>query len=566
MKEKFLVYVLLAVTMAAAAFAMWPSSNNDILGWDDNIYVTENPAIRDSSPSGIERIFTQTHYGLYKPVVILSFALNYRFSGLNPRPYHITNIVLHTVNTALVFWLIVLLAANVPAAAITALVFAVHPMHVESVAWVTERKDMLYSLFFLLSSILYLIYLKRKSPTAYIGSVLCFALSLTAKPMGITLPAVLFIYDYLLGRTFDKKLFLEKITYIAVTAVTGILSFLLLTKASQIAVSYTVTEKFFFVFYGLKFYVSRLFYPANLSALYPFPDRTLGHLPYDYYLAPVTVIGTALLLWKYFRHNRPVMGGLMFYIVTLAPVLQIVSFGPAVVADRYTYIPYIGLLLPISVYAARYGAKLLDERKLKIVLPLACAAALLLSVSIYASRKRCEMWKDNITLWYDAASKYPSIRTLIQLGGFFANDPGMRDEAEKTYKAAVQLAGTVRLDDPQIANVLESYCMLAVIEYGRGETKKAETTLSQITKLTPNCPTAWMSLGEIAVENKQYEKALVYYAKASASSAHASKAYSRMGNIYITLHNPQKAKEYFSRALELNPDNKQAKAALSRLS
>lgn len=278
---KFITKAILALAvMAGSFFAMWPAANNGFI-WDDVDYVAHNSAIRDLSPQGLKAIFTKPDFGLYKPVTMVSLALNYKFAGENPRPYHITNIVLHAVNAALVFALLGLLTGNYWVAVLCAALFGVHPMHAESVAWISERKDMLYALFFLAASLAYVRFARTASKAALTVSVLCFLLSLGAKPMGITLPAVVFVYDYLLGRQFNFRLLYEKIPYIVAAALFGTVSFFLLHSANQVHLCYTFTD----------------------------------------------------------------------------------TVGGVITADQYSYIPSLGLFLPLAFHAVRSIAKLRDINK-----------------------------------------------------------------------------------------------------------------------------------------------------------------------------------------------------------
>ncbi|MDD4004900.1 MAG: hypothetical protein PHW69_06815, partial [Elusimicrobiaceae bacterium] len=400
---------LLLAVMAAAAGALWPSVKNDFV-WDDAIYVSGNPLIRDLSPGGIKRIFAGTHYGLYKPASIVTLALNYRYCGLDPAPYRITNIALHAANAGLAFALILLLTQNTAAAFICALLFGVHPLRVESVAWVSERKDVLYALFFLLSSVFYAAYVKNRSRIRYIAALVCFGVSLTAKPMGITLPAVLFVYDYLLGRQFDKRLLPEKLPYILVAGAFGLWTYFLLGSANQFKSGYSLSDRIFFVFYGLKFYAVKLFYPVRLSAIYPFPARNGGALPLDYLLSPALVLGVLLLAVKRFHREKPLMAGLAFYIIAVAPALQFFPSGQAVTADRYSYIPSLGLFLPVAVYAERL-LRNLRARNIKFAVIAAACMAALAATLFFAARARCRVWHDNLALFSDAACKYPDIST-----------------------------------------------------------------------------------------------------------------------------------------------------------
>ncbi|MDD4005184.1 MAG: tetratricopeptide repeat protein [Elusimicrobiaceae bacterium] len=550
MRGYILKTVLTAVIMAVSAFAMWPSVNGGFVSDDPN-YVAGNPQIRDLSPLGIKNIFTRPHLGLYKPVTMLSLAVNYRFSGLDPRPYHITNVTLHALNAALVFAFILLLTQNGAAAFLCALLFGVHPLHVESVAWIAERKDMLYALFFLLSSILYAAYAKTGRRAELAGSILCFALSLAAKPAGITLPAALFIYDYLLRRGFSRQLLLEKIPYLLVAGAFGAWNYFLLDSTQQVRTAFNLADRILFVFYGLKFYIVKLLWPANLSAVYPFPVKNGNSLPPEYWLGPVTVILCALLLFKYFRKTRPVMAGLAFYCVTLLPVLQFVNVGTVITADKYSYIPALGLFMPLSVYAIK-GLTTLRHKNIRLAGAAAVCAAALLGTLITAARARCRVWENDYTLFSDAAAKYPDTSTL----NYFAaalRDSGQPDRAREVFEMAIKLSLPMQNTASNANDVFLSYTSLAGLLRDQGRNDEAEKMLSALRRLKPDFAPMLFLLADVQARKGRLKTALELFDQASRSASLEAPSCALSGDIYMRLGDYARAKEHYDRAHRLDP-------------
>ena len=223
-KDKILCLIFLIVSMTAIVY--YPSLNNGFINWDDNEYVGANMNIRSISWENIKDNFTSPYYGNYIPFTTLTYAVEYRLAKLNPRAYHATNLILHLFNCMLVFWFIYLFCGKEYVALIVALLFGIHPLHVESVAWVSERKDVLYSFFFLSSLISYTRYLKEKKVSYWSLSLLLFAASCLSKPMAVTLPLVLFLIDYLLHQKVEIKTLLLKIPFISISLIFGIISLL----------------------------------------------------------------------------------------------------------------------------------------------------------------------------------------------------------------------------------------------------------------------------------------------------------------------------------------------------
>ncbi|HEU5310634.1 MAG TPA: hypothetical protein VFV24_04195, partial [Candidatus Eisenbacteria bacterium] len=220
------VWIPLAIALVTIA-AMAPSLQNGFTNWDDPEYVLENHLIRDLSPSGLAAIGTSFLDGNYHPLTVLSLALDYRFGGLDPSGYHRTNLAIHVLATLAVFWLVLLLTGSRELSTFVALFHGVHPMHVESVAWVTERKDLLYGLFYFLACASYVIWLRgdRRKPLAYAATVLFFVLSLLSKGMAVTLPLALLAIDFLLERKWSwKAQAAEKAPFFALALGFGILA------------------------------------------------------------------------------------------------------------------------------------------------------------------------------------------------------------------------------------------------------------------------------------------------------------------------------------------------------
>ncbi|NLO92006.1 MAG: hypothetical protein GX410_08485, partial [Elusimicrobia bacterium] len=279
----------LAAALALTLLALYPCLFNGFTNWDDGNYLLDNPQVRNFTPGGLAAIFTSLHSGLYKPLVFVSFALEYHFFGFNPFVYHGVNLLFHLASCALVFLLVERLAFGTWAAFAVALVFGVHPMHVESVAWVSERKDMLYAFFFLLSLLLYLRYRRDACRPAYWCAVGAYLLSLLAKPFGVALPILLFLVDWYENRSRDRAFWLDKLPFLFLALVFAGFAVFSVKQSGVLfdGDSFGPLDKLQLLSYSLLFYAGKFFWPAGLSVIYPYPARNAaGAFPSVYAFSP----------------------------------------------------------------------------------------------------------------------------------------------------------------------------------------------------------------------------------------------------------------------------------------
>ena len=425
--------LLLSLALVVSFAAFLPVLRNDFIDWDDPVYVTQNPAVLDLSPHGIKNIFTSFHYGLYKPLVIFSFAVENHFFGLSSAAFHCDNLLLHLCNVAVVFFIFLRLCASAEAAFAIALLFGIHPMHVESVAWIVERKDTLYALFFLLSFYTYLRYRDGGGLRVYALSCGLFVLSLMCKPMGVTLPAVLLLADYYKGRKISRETVYDKLFFCAAA-----LFFLLLNMGSAGAADvyyrpqgYTHLHNLLVASYGFLLYVIKAFFPFNLSVLYPYPQVQNGVLPAAYMVAPLqaaVLCGATIFLA---RRNRAALFGFAFFAVTLAPGLQWAAVAPSVAFDHYSYVSYLGLFFPLALFLDEWRK---NPRWRKTVLTGFCAVAALFCVLTW---QRALVWRDSVTLWSDVLVNYPDAGLALNKRGYEFYRMGLLDAAIGDFTRAI---------------------------------------------------------------------------------------------------------------------------------
>ena len=416
----FLVAIVALIIITTGIY--FQSLNNQFTNWDDDKYITNNPAITtlhdDSVSYTIKKSFTSYVMGNYHPITMLSYCIEYRYFKLNPKPYHIANLVLHLLNTLLVLAFIWLLSKQKWVAFIVALLFAIHPMHVESVAWVAERKDVLYTFFFFLALCSYLFYLKNNNRNHYyyVLTFVFFILSVLSKGMAICLPIAFFAIDYFLERKYTRKIILEKIPFIIIAIIFGLVS-IEAQKSLQAVLdiqNYRVFDRILFSSYAVMMYFIKFFAPINLSNYYNYPLRYDGWYPTIFYIAPFIVIVILFFIYKSKKLGREYWFGFGFFFITIATVLQLLPVGGAIISDRYTYIPYIGLFFIIARLlnnVIENKNKQLDKYKIPVI-SIFIGFVLMLSVLTY---KRTMVWKDSITLLSDAIGK-SDIDPLMYMG------------------------------------------------------------------------------------------------------------------------------------------------------
>ena len=390
----------------------FPALTNGLLLWDDHSYTWQNPFLRNFDFAKVFS-FSSFYLGHYHPLTMLWLHIEYLvfpkgeqgvYDGLNPFWFHLNNILLHLLNTGLVFYIVYELKNKMEwrTAAVTALLFGIHPMHVESVAWVAELKDVLYSLFFLISLLVYIRYIKKGGIAGLVLAFIFFILSCLSKAQAITLPVLFFVVDYYLGRKFSRKLVLEKVPFLALSVFFGILAI----KASEAVSAVNAGQTSLLMnamngCYSFLNYIFKMFVPAGLCAIHPYAYGKPADLPFWFYLLPFILAALLAACIYSARKTKEYLFGFLFYALTVSVMLKIVPVGDSLVNERYTYIPFIGLFFILghlfSVHSTHSGWKY----------PVFGLLFAVVSAFSILSVHRIQTWKDNFTFWEDAVRQYP---------------------------------------------------------------------------------------------------------------------------------------------------------------
>jgi tetratricopeptide (TPR) repeat protein len=611
--------LLLIILIVITVIAFSPSLNNDFTNWDDNEYVTENQYITNLSWKNIKTFFTKIFVIHYCPLVMLSYSLDYKVSNLNPKAYHTTNLVFHLFNCLLVYYLIYLLSKDIYIAFIAALLFGIHPVHVESVAWITERKDVLYSFFFLGSLILYVLYKRENNQKYYIVSVVLFICSLLSKAMAITLPFVLILLDYYPFKKLNKKIMVEKIPFMVLSFIFSLvviyITYVTPEKTINEQMKFSIFQNILNANYSILFYLKKLLLPVNLSAIYPHPYNINTQIPLIFLLSPVVVSILAYLVYVSKKYTRKIIFGSLFFLITIFPVIQLIPVGRAIAADRYTYIPYIGLFFMAgSFFSWLYNRKYNHVKKIKYIL-IACII-LITGIMTVLTRNRCKIWENSEELWKDVLKKYPRSTTAhINLGlayrknGFIdaaieeyriARDinpdlvkphfnlgnsykaKNMIDEAISEFNIVIQLSpdyyaahlnlgdlyhskGIIdqAINEYEIANKLNpdyyaSHLNLAYLYMTKGLTDKAIVEYKNVIKFKPDNFTAHLNLGYLYRSKGLIDKAIREYTISTQLSPDDLTAHLNLGVVFAIKGKLHKAINEWQEVLRIDPDNKGA--------
>jgi len=523
---------VLPVILLITFLAFLPALRAGFVLWDDPDYINKDFFIRSSSNFSL--LLTTSIQGNHHPLTMLSLFLNYAISGDNAWSYHLLNLLLHLLNCFLVFRLALLLSKNLVIAFTTAILFGIHPLHVESVAWVSERKDVLYGLFFIAGLISYTKYADTGSKKQYLLTNLFLIRSLLSKPAAVIFPVALFCIDFLRKRKLNFKLVAEKIPFFIFALIMGIITVLAQKEAGA-----TGDEHFgmgtliLFGFYGIMMYVIKMIAPFSLSPFYPFPPIN-EKLPPPYYIAPLFFLGLIILIFATWKKNRAIGFGISFYLVNLLLVLQVFSVGSAVIADRYTYIPYIGLFYAIGWLIDRFARGNIIKAAY-IVIPLSLIFAAF-------TFKQSTIWFDGETMWKQAVKVAPSSRGYSALG-VLARKKNNNDLALEYYNEAIKIN---LIDNEAFSNRGNIYFDQNKLDLAYSDYRKA-------LELKPDYYPTLDNLGALFAIRQQYDSSLRYLDSAIKVKPDYKPAFRNRGLTYMKLNRNADAIKDFEKVLQFEP-------------
>jgi len=573
----FLLIITLIVYFKVSSF--------ELLNFDDHWYIIENEYLKTFDLKTVIEIFTSFIGGQYSPLSLLSLSVLKNIFGQQSSGFHIFNLVLHSCNIGLVYFLVKKISKRyfpnyqILLATTTAAFFALHPLQVEAVAWVSAVKIMLYSLFFLLASLSYIKYIENKQIKDYFLSLLFFTLSFFSKEQAVAFALVTVAFDFYYQRKlFETKVLIEKIPFFTLALIFGTITLF----ASQSDAGYTFTsnslgERFLVAAYALDMYAIKILSPFEQTPYYAYPQFADG-LPFYLYtalLAPIALLSGLFLNWK---SNKPAAFALLFFIANLALplVLLLVAKRAVYFADRYAYLPSIGAFFLFSIFLVKFLKYKTLSRVYRIVL------IFMLILFSTASYFRVSVWRNSIELWNSAIEVSPEVPFL-----YFKRAEAwtLKNDVEKSladYNKALELKpdymnalidrGAILAQNGRAQEAIADFdLVLATTPQNTGvlsnransyfilkQYDKALADYNSVIELNPRSEDVYLNRGNTLINLNRFEEALSDFNKCIALNFNYHLVYLLRGVANDNLNKPQEAITDFDRCISLNPKNSTA--------
>jgi len=551
---------------AVVAAAYWPLLSAKALLFDDDLFVSQDsPLIQNPGWSLAGRVLTEVFspsvmVGYYQPLPVISIMADCAMGGSssNLSPFRRTSLTIHILNTALVIVLFYFLFGQPIPAALAGLLFGVHPLTVEPVAWISDRKTLLAMFFTLWSLILYVYPRvtghKSRVTGFYVGSLIAYLLALMSKPTSLPVPVLMLVLDYWPLRRFNRKAVIEKIPFFAlglvftvITAVSNSRS-LGIPLSSRLESPAQLLRTLLTVCYLTIFYLRKIFWPMSLSSVYMLPEP----MSLSNWIISASVFGTFVLiagLLFSLRLTGAFLAGLLFFFLAILPVLGIVPFSNWVVAsDKYVYLPIIGLLIIF--------AWVLTSLWKKIVVPRTALIALLLflsSVQIYCLRRYLLHWQDTVSLFEHMLTLTPNAAQVHNDLGIELRSLGRTDEAISHYQQALKLK----------RDYAEAHNNLGLAFYSLGRMDEAINEYREAVRIKPDYSQAYNNLGAALKSQGRLDEAVEYFSRAVKVRPDYAEAYANLGITLVDKGRPDEAIKNFRKALQLKPNLTEAHSGLA---
>jgi Flp pilus assembly protein TadD len=546
------------VFLAAIVWAIFGQTlHYEFVNFDDDDYVYENPEVAQGlTLRGIVWAFTHFRSANWHPLTWISHMVDCQFYGLDPGGHHLTNVLLHTASAILLFLVMRRMTGFPWRSAFVAAVFAVHPLRVESVAWVAERKDVLSGVFFMLTIAAYVRYARRPWSLARYGLVLfLFALGLMCKPMLVTLPLVLLLLDYWpLNRTATaaggtitdrrdknhsliwKHLILEKLPLFGLAFASGVVTIFAQAGTIELLTGVSFPLQVGNALISWVAYVGQMFWPSDLTVLYPFAAARVGISRVVLSSALLAAISTGVFVLR--RHRPYFLVGWLWYLIMLVPVSGILQVGFQARADRYTYLPQIGLYIFLTWLAVELTASWRNRHWVCGI-----GALVILAALIASARTQTAYWLDSETLWTRALACTRDNRIAHNSLGNVLLQKGNVDEAIPRYQRALEI-------DP---NYAQAHNNLGTALFLRGDVDGAISHYQRALQIKPDDAEARLALGNALLQKGNADEAISQYQRALETNPGFAEAHNNLGNALFRKGNMDEARTHYQRALQIEP-------------
>jgi tetratricopeptide (TPR) repeat protein len=564
----------LCLALAAITFAVFGQTlTHEFINFDDNRYVSDNPMVAQGLTfKGIVWAFTHFYANNWHPLTWLSHMLDCQLYGLNPGGHHLTNVLLHTATVIALFLVLRQMTGALWRSAFVAAVFAIHPLRVESVAWVAERKDVLSGFFFMLTIGAYVRYARRPwSPVRYGLVLLLFAMGLMCKPMLVTLPLALLLLDYWpLQRVEPGKLsglVKEKLPLLALSAASCVATLLAQTEAIHSSGSFSLPLRLANALAACSVYLGQMVWPTGLAVYYPYPYNGLP--PWEVALAAMLLAGlSAVAIWQ--RRKQPwLLMGWLWYLALLLPVVGLIQVGRQAHADRYTYLPQIGIYVAVTWMVAEW-------RLSRVALGGLMAGVL--ALLMVCTWKQTAYWQTSEILWARTlACTTDNDEAHFNLGNAFSQK-GRIDDAIAQFQQALQIRpdyteaqvdiGNILLQTGRVDEAIASYqsalqispdsavahCNLGNALRQKGKEGDAMAEFQKTLQIEPGYAPAYVDIGNILLQNGQVDEAIASYQSALQISPDSAEVHYNLGNALRQKGGVDEAIAHYQNALQINPE------------
>ncbi|MFZ4620602.1 MAG: tetratricopeptide repeat protein [Bacteroidota bacterium] len=495
--------IYIAIIIAATLAVFFPTIQNGFTNWDDGYYLVNNPDIRSLSAENIGTMFSSFYVAQYVPLVVLSFAVEFHFFGLDPFIVHFTSLFLHLVTTVMVFSLVRRWKFSDEVAFFAALMFGIHPLHVEAVAWTSARKDTLSTVFLIGSMLMY--YRSESDDERfpvryYLLSLGLFLCAMGSKATVMFLPFFLLAEAAITGKPL-KRIAVKLVPYFVVSIFFAGLVLYSLGSVGGVAIGkrFSLLETVSIAAYDIVFYIGKTIYPAGLSSVYPFPDTSGGSLPAAMFISLAAVIAATAAILIFRKKTVQFQVPLAFFVIALLPTLQFVSFGSMIVADRFMYVPLLGLLVVISQLLHQHFIDRFDDVKKTAVL----IGMIALSYGA-VTWNRVAVWKDSETLWTDAIQHYPNFPISYFSRGQHYFMQGRYDKAYADFSKAIDIA-------PNYPDALNMRGYLSAV---RGDLGIARKDFDKVLAIEPSFALAYYNRGLVSLKENNNDSAIADLSRA----------------------------------------------------
>lgn len=528
--------VLTLICVLVTTFVcFFPVLKSDFTNWDDGVHLFDNPLVGSLSLGNVAKIFSTSINGVYIPLTVLSFAVEHHFFGPNPFAYHLNNLILHLAVTGLIFAFARRLGLTVQAAGLAALFFGIHPIHVESVAWVTERKDVLYAFFYMLALNSYGGYISSGRARPYLLSVLFCFLSVLAKPMALSFPLILWLCDWFFQRRFTVRVVVEKVPHLLIIAGVALMTYVQHMRVP----GENIVEGALIWLWTLTFYIQKFILPLVLVPLYQMPDPIALSNPS--YLGAVGVLVLLVVGMIRYRNNRMMVFAALFYFGSIFFLLRYdTSTDIHVVADRFMYLPSLGFCCLLG-WALDRGAERFQGRGRWVIFGCIVGLAVFWGVKTYV---QAGIWKNSMRLWNHVIRHSPEMSiAYANRSVSYVDLLGNLESAETDYERLYQL---------KQEKARKYYRKAKAYERG-GNISRALQYYDTALIRDSHYALAYIARGDLYQKQQKLEPALADYDEALRLLPGDAQLYAVRGNVYKLKGQYDLAIADFTKALEIDP-------------